>query len=321
MRWWYLARSAPWLLLAGRRLKRWIRQAKPDVVLFTQLPAVRYFGRILAAQDVALTFYVQGGLGAHEIGTDVRRLLRDSFARVLACSHSVAGFLREAGIPDEKLEVVHNGVDLARVRLASEQAPNPPLPHYPDDAVVFLQVGTLLRDVKAQHLSVAALAHLPEQAHLWLVGDVPERGSTAYRDELIALAAKLNVSDRVHLLGWRQDVPAVFRAADVCVLPSVVPEGLPLTLGEAMALGKPCIGSNLGGTPEIIADGETGLVCDPTVAALAAAMRKLLQTPELRARMGAAGRARAEQRFSIAYQSTAVGNIFRALASSRPDRR
>jgi glycosyltransferase involved in cell wall biosynthesis len=107
------------------------------------------------------------------------------------------------------------------------------------------------------------------------------------------------LGDRVELLGERHDVPALLAAADVFVLASRS-EGAPLSVLEAMAAGLPVVASAVGGVPELVADGETGLLVPPgDPAALSSALARLLDDAELRRRMGAAGRARARDRFDI----------------------
>ncbi|HTO10738.1 MAG TPA: glycosyltransferase, partial [Candidatus Binatia bacterium] len=95
------------------------------------------------------------------------------------------------------------------------------------------------------------------------------------------------------------DVLALHAAADVVVVPSVIPDALSRVVLEAMAAGRPVIGTRVGGTPELIEDGESGLLvprADP--AALAAAIERLLDDPALAARLGEAARRRVETRFA-----------------------
>jgi glycosyltransferase involved in cell wall biosynthesis len=95
------------------------------------------------------------------------------------------------------------------------------------------------------------------------------------------------------------EVLALYAGADVVAVPSVIPDAFSRVILEAMAAGRPVVGTDVGGTPELIQDGETGLLVprhDP--AALAAALERLLDDPALAARLGAAARRRVETRFS-----------------------
>jgi glycosyltransferase involved in cell wall biosynthesis len=104
----------------------------------------------------------------------------------------------------------------------------------------------------------------------------------------------------VELLGERDDVPDLLARSDIFAL-STLSEGMPISVLEAMAAGLPVVATAVGGIPEIVVDGETGVLVPPQdVGALAAALERLLVDTELRRRMGAAGRARAEQLFDVA---------------------
>jgi len=126
-----------------------------------------------------------------------------------------------------------------------------------------------------------------------LVGDGPDRAGVE------AEVRSLDLEDRVELAGSRADVPTLLAAADVFVLSSRS-EGAPISILEAMAAGLPVVACDVGGVGELVADGETGLLVPPAEPArLAEALRRLLADPELRRRLGAAGRARARERFDL----------------------
>jgi glycosyltransferase involved in cell wall biosynthesis len=127
-----------------------------------------------------------------------------------------------------------------------------------------------------------------------IVGDGPDR--PAVEAEIRAAG----LEGVVELAGERHDVPRLLADADVCVLSSRS-EGAPLSVLEAMAAGLPVVASAVGGVPEIVADGDTGLLVPPgDAAALAAALERLLADAALRRRLGAAGRERVRERFDLA---------------------
>ncbi len=165
----------------------------------------------------------------------------------------------------------------------------------PDGQVVIAAVSRLVRHKGYPEL-LAALDHVPG-AELWVVGDrLPsDRGL----DLTPALDAAVSAG-RARRLGYRTDVPAIMAAADIFCLPSHF-EGLPMSVIEAMLTGLPVVATAIRGPREQVVDGVTGLLVAPaTVAPLAAALTRLTENPGLRAALGAAGRARALERYDEA---------------------
>jgi glycosyltransferase involved in cell wall biosynthesis len=139
-----------------------------------------------------------------------------------------------------------------------------------------------------------------------IAGDGPERVA------LERLASELGLAENVRFLGWvgRDQLPRVFGDADVFVLASHI-EGMPNVVLEAMAYARPVVCTRVAGSEELVADRETGLTVDVgNQEQLVAALREVLTDPELRSRMGAAGRARVETRFTW----TATARIYLELA-------
>lgn len=309
-----LARRAPWLAATGLRLRRFVAGWSPDVLWTNQLPAAAFFQAFLPAAAPALVWAAHG-LDAPAQLRAARRHARRC-ARIVAVSGAVAGILREAGVEPGRVAVVHNGVDAeALARRARE--PAAPLPPRTPGEVVLVHPA-VFGPHKQQHVAIEALAALPTPAALWLCGATAQGGDPAYEAGLRALAARLRVTDRVRFLGWRPDLPAVLAAADVVLLPSRM-ESFGLVLAEAMALGRPCAGAAVGGIPEVIEDGVTGVVAPPEADAFARALAPLVASAALRARMGEAGRRRVLERFGAARQAEAVAALLLELLRQRAE--
>jgi glycosyltransferase involved in cell wall biosynthesis len=141
---------------------------------------------------------------------------------------------------------------------------------------------------------IRALSALPSRSfEAAIVGEGPDRR------ELEQEIDRLGLAERVQLAGERSDVPKLLARADIFVLSSAS-EGLPVSVLEAMAAGLPVVASRVGGVPEVVLDGRTGVLVrpsDPDV--LAAALERLVVQPALRRRLGAAGRSRAEECFDL----------------------
>jgi glycosyltransferase involved in cell wall biosynthesis len=162
------------------------------------------------------------------------------------------------------------------------------------DRVVVIIVSRLVRHKGHPELLVAMRE---VDAELWVVGD---RLDSDHGEDLEPYFAKCGLGERLRRLGYREDVPALLAAADIFALPSHF-EGLPMSVIEAMLTGLPVVATRVRGPREQVEEGRTGLLVPPfDVAALAAALGGLAGDAGLRARLGAAGRARALARYDEA---------------------
>jgi glycosyltransferase involved in cell wall biosynthesis len=192
--------------------------------------------------------------------------------------------------------VVHNGVDVGRFHPVGR---NPDLRTawgVPANARLVVSTGRLV-GWKGLRLVVSAMSGLAGDVHYLVVGAGPEA------EALRAHASALGLSDRVHLTGRVEHprLPEVLSQADVYVQPSIGEESFGISVVEAMACGLPVLASNFGALPEVVADGETGMLVAPgDVGAWTSALADLLADPARQRRMGAAARARAEAKFTWA---------------------
>jgi glycosyltransferase involved in cell wall biosynthesis len=156
------------------------------------------------------------------------------------------------------------------------------------------------------------------RAQLFVIGD-SLIGDAGYRNDLEARAAALKVADSVHFTGWRSDIASVLAGLDVAVNPSIE-ESACGTMVEALLMKKGVVASNVGGLPDTIQHGKTGLLVPPAdPAALAAAVTELLTDPAQRLEMGSRGREHCLHRFDIDNTVAGVENIYR-LALRAPSR-
>jgi glycosyltransferase involved in cell wall biosynthesis len=161
--------------------------------------------------------------------------------------------------------------------------------------VAIVAVSRLVRDKGYPELA-AAMREVPD-AELWVVGG---RLESDRGDDMMELLEEAGLGDRLRLLGYRHDVEAVLAAADIFTLPSYH-EALPMSVIEAMLCGIPVVASDIDGPKEQVVHGVTGLLVPVREAApLATALATLAEDADLRARMGAAGRARALERYDEA---------------------
>jgi glycosyltransferase involved in cell wall biosynthesis len=234
--------------------------------------------------------------------------------RLVAVSDAIVAKLVAEGRDTAPISRVYNGVDLERFDEASGGVAVRRELGIPDDAPVVAVVGRLEPE-KGHPTLIEAWPiihhHLPT-AHLLVVGEGSER------DRLEGLAhAHLRGGSccaSVHFLGRREDVPQILGAANVVAMPSYR-EAQGLAILEALAANRPVVASNVGGIPEMIHDGENGLLVpshDPT--ALAAAITRLLKDPSLAARLAAAGHDLVHERFCLDFMLRDLEAIY-ALAA------
>jgi glycosyltransferase involved in cell wall biosynthesis len=285
------------------------------------LGAVTRLIRVVKEQDVR--FLHTNTLKAHVIGSlvafgagkpivwhmrdlpssrgDARSLLAGLFRLVkpgiVAISQAVADDLPAA--MRARTRVVYNGVDLDR--FAQLAAPEPVDFPWPEGDGPLIGTVSHLIPWKGQEVFVRAAAILLKSHPTWrfvLVGDdiFQFQGERA---RLTALTHELGIADRVVLVGNREDVPAILKRLSLFVLPSLY-EPFGRVLIEAMAAGLPIVASRAGGVPEIVVDGETGILVEPGYAEpMAEAIAALLTDPARAKAMADAGRARVEGCFSL----------------------
>ena len=221
------------------------------------------------------------------------RFTRDIF---VACSQFVAqSTSKYLGVPPKRMRMIYNSVD-AQTLDCSPDAPRQLRQELgiPNDGLVFVTIGRLGPEKGQANLLRAfrqVAAEVPG-AYLALVGDGP------LAPALRQLAAELGIEARVKFLGRRQDVGACLSMADVFVFPSLF-EGFGIALAEAMFKGLPCIATRVGPLPELITDGQTGLLVAPgSVDELAGAMLALYRDPAQRGMLAEQGRQDAGRRFA-----------------------
>ncbi len=224
-------------------------------------------------------------------------LRRSRYALLLHLADSVVGVSRPVlaalladGVPAERVRVIHNGIEFERLTRAPATDLRQALGISPDMLVIGAPGSLIPR--KGFDVLIPAFSRLTTPAHLLIAGTGPEQ------DALMRQASGLGVADRVHFIGFSDTIADFYRACDVVALASRV-EAFGLVLAEAGFCGLPVIATRVGGVPEVVADGETGLLVPPDdVAALAEALQRLADDPALRRRLGQTGHVRARSQFS-----------------------
>jgi len=219
--------------------------------------------------------------------------------------------VRRDRVSAEKVWVIHNGLDLDRF----DRHGGPP------------SEGTVSR---RQGLTVAVVANLrPEKGHLVFL-DAAQRlmksnpqarflivGDGVMRERIETRVREGGLTGQVQLTGAVKDIPAFLRSVDIAVLPSLKNEGFPNTVMEAMAASLPVVATDTGGTSELVIDGLTGFMVQPgDAAALVDRIGRLCSDPEMRRKMGEAGRRRIIDHFTTDRMARKFEALYSRLASA-----
>jgi glycosyltransferase involved in cell wall biosynthesis len=267
-----------------------LRKVRPDVLAFNTPKAI--LAGILASQLVPV--------GARIVFRRVDFPLRTGFFTrikymwgidcVVVISESIQRRLRDYGIPDSKIKTIYEGVDLA---LYAER--NDTKQRLPDAPAVVGTVAHLSREKGLNYLIEAAelIPDVQRKLRFVIVGE-----GVCLR-ELQEQAATKGLKDVFQFTGFRSDIPQCMKTFDMFVLPSIS-EGLATAILEAMASSLAIVATAVGGIPELVINGENGLLVAPAdPASLARAIQHLADNPGVCQRMGVLGRKRIEDRFTL----------------------
>jgi glycosyltransferase involved in cell wall biosynthesis len=296
-------------VLAARRLRRLLDRT---TILHTHtLVAGNVLGALASPGPVIRHLHIENSFrrATEPVLRRLDNVTSRRCARLIAVSDDTRRAYERQGYRAGSIDVVYNGIELDGASSAGDVRAELGIPA---GVPVVGEIGRLC-DVKGQRELIQALTHLPG-VHLLLVGKDLERGG-AFQSELERDAERLGVRERVVFAGHRDDARALLDELDLFVLPSWT-EGLPLVVLEAMAHGRAVVATPVGGTPELVEDGETGVLVPPRdPGTLAEAVGRLLADPELRRRMGEAGRARVAERFAPESMTRRVLAIYDEVAA------
>jgi sugar transferase (PEP-CTERM/EpsH1 system associated) len=252
--------------------------------------------------------------GLHPARMRVRRLLAPFIdMHVVVSAHLQQWLLERVRVRPEKVRIVRNGVDATRFTPLLERDRARDRYGYDPADLVFGAVGRLtpVKDYRTLLEAFETVSRRHSQSRLIFVGDGPER---PFLDEEVS---RRGLTDRVRLVGHRDDVAEWLGIMDVFVHPSLM-EGTSNAVLEAMAVALPVVATAVGGTPEIIAHGVTGMLVPPsTPNALSDAMLSYCGNDSLRMAHGAAGRERVETHYPLSGMVAAYTDVYRAALARR----
>jgi glycosyltransferase involved in cell wall biosynthesis len=290
-----LAPRAEMDLSAAWRLSRVIKRVRPDVVHAHDPHGVAMSALALSMsrEPKRAPLVASRRVDFRLKGNALSRWKYDQVDLFICASEAIRRILVADGVDPDRTITVHEGIDLGRVAAA------PPAPLHeelwlPHGSPIVGNVAALVPHKGQRHLVEAAAMVVREvpDARFVIAGEGELRESLEHQIKTHAL------EKHVILAGFRPDVLSLHKAFDIFVMSSVM-EGLGTSLLDAMACGKPVVATTAGGMPEVVADGETGILVPPRDdRAMADAIIRLLKDASLRERMGAAGMSLANSRFS-----------------------
>ncbi|HVJ27690.1 MAG TPA: glycosyltransferase family 4 protein [Vicinamibacterales bacterium] len=297
-------------LSAAWRLSRAIKQLRPDII-----HAHDPHGVAMAALALSMSTQPKRAklVAARRVdfrlkGNALSRWKYDQVDRFICASEAIRKILLADGVAPARAVTVHEGIDLGHVAAAPRLAIHEEfwLPH---GSPIVGNVAALVPHKGQRHLVEAAAL---------VVREVPDArfviaGEGELRPTLEHLIKHLNLEKHVILAGFRPDVLSMHKAFDIFVMSSIT-EGLGTSLLDAMACGRPIVATTAGGMPEVVQDGKTGILVPPRDdRALADGIIRLLKDPALRERMGTAGLALAEARFSAERMVADTLRVYRGV--------
>ncbi len=224
-------------------------------------------------------------------------------AAITVSRDNVDHLMRQHGIPADKIRVVYNGIPDPRGTMKVDVRGEHDIPV---DSILVAVIGSLERR-KGQATLFGAMRRMPREVHLLVIGEGPEEDD--YRETV----TRYGLERSVHFLGHRDDVPGILEGIDLLAVPSTL-EATPYVILEAMAAGLPVVASAIYGIPELVKEGETGLLVEPeNEAMMAEALGRIIARGELAARFGRAARERYEELFTLERSARETAVVYREL--------
>lgn len=310
---WHLGKSKGLDVRMIPRLRRVIREFEPHIV-HTHSYVLRYSLPASLGMRVTAMVHTVHNLALKETDPAGRLLHRLVFGRRVAAV-AVGERVRQSYLEHyggEPAATIRNGVDTAAFRQPEARQKWRGGHGFKDSDLLVASVGRL--DPQKNPLGMidafAVAFGADERGHLLLAGDGGLREACRHR------AGELGIAGRVHLMGVQTETADILAAADIFALASDW-EGTPLAVMEAMAAGLPVAATAVGGVPELVADGETGLLSAPgDIRALSSSLARLASEPDLRQAMGSAAAARA-QAFGVESMVSQYAALFESLTGER----
>jgi glycosyltransferase involved in cell wall biosynthesis len=284
-----------------------IRREHPDLLHANTNFATQYTGLLSLLTGIPAVGHIRDIEPLGRVGT---WLMRQNTC-LIAISDAVKTYLiRQGGVASHRIERIYNGVDLQQYQPVPET-------HSDSSQVVIGLIGQIGERKGQVYLLKAArmLIQRYPQVVFWFVGKEPEPSQAGYMAQLQQYVRDAQIDSHVKFWGFQADIPAMLANMDIAVLASLQ-EPFGRVVIEAMAMQKPVVATAVGGVPEIVADGVTGLLIPPAdVDALAQALEVLILDREQRNAMGKQGRKGVEELFPLTKHVQHIQSLYHTILS------
>jgi glycosyltransferase involved in cell wall biosynthesis len=292
------------------RLIKIYKKGKFDIVIANVGKDIRLAG--LVAKFVSGVSVI----ALHQVDREIKNNLRYRFTynslanMIVVNSFATKNTLLKSApwLLDKNIKVVYHGIDYEKFSIANTKDIRTELGLSQQDLIIgFVGRLSVQKGVKYMLDAFKLVAEKFKNVHLVIVG-------TGELEEMVKESAtELNLEDRIHLLGFRKDIPDLMRTFDIFLLPSLW-EGFGIVLIEAMAAGKPVVATNTSSIPEIVEDGRSGILVPPENAeAISDALKKIISEPELRTKFGKEGQKIVCEKFTTDRMINDYEKIFQSL--------
>lgn len=300
------------------KLKALFQRYKP-VVVHTHLIGLNYAYPLMILHRTPVRIHTVHSLAQKEIGIRVSRIVRTLAFRYRLGGVIPVAIAQEVRASIEQLygyknaPLIPNGIPTDEYAPDSERRARWRTAHQVESNAIVISIVARLVELKNHDLLLRAFARLRagQPVYLLIVGDGP------LRESLEQQAAHLRIAPRVRFLGLRSDISDILNASDIFTLTSRW-EGNPMSVQEAMASGLPIVATAVGGVPELVESGTHGLLVESEdERGLASALQTLIDSPEVRHRMGQAARAHAVKHFDIRNTVRAYEQLYESVLAQR----
>jgi glycosyltransferase involved in cell wall biosynthesis len=240
------------------------------------------------------------------ISATVERVSLSRASRIVAVSPSVVQYLRRQAVSPERIVLVQNGVPASKHRSLRQFARGP-------GQAWTLGTIALFRPRKGTEMLLEAVADLRAAGHNVRLRGVGPFETSQYQTEVTARVQSLGLTDYVEWVGFRSDIDAELAQMDLMILPSLLAEGLPMVVLEAMAAGVPPVGTRVEGITDVIRHETDGLLCEPSRAGLTQQLARVVRGELDYARLSAAAVARHQECYSDICMAQRLAQVYREL--------